>query len=364
VLALFAEPGAVVIETTPSGWQLALGAPVDGLHGWAALAAGVGVPPVAAAFIVAVLLAPLAGLALLALFVPGSKRSIPAMGIALLGFVTAVAGVHLELSHLGDLTTSVWAGAALSLSWLGLAGAAVVALEALGTAVAVPGLLAAIGAAVVALPLLAAPFIGASAVHGSNGRLLPAVVTAAASTNPSIGTLELHAQRDGSFAAELHRGVGTTLDEQSTIAATTTVLREAQDELAVLAGNLVTRSGYDVDTELQQRQIGFVLLPEAEPGAATAARLDAADALDSNATLVAVGETSNGFLWRFAAFEADPSLVAEPDVAALRTATLLATGTVFGIALLLAIPTGIRRRPVAESDEENPADTFEEDESV
>jgi hypothetical protein len=194
--------------------------------------------------------------------------------------------------------------------------------------------------------------------------MLPAVVTAAASTNPSIGTLELITIEDGTFSAVLHRGVGTTLDEQSTIAATTTELREAQEELAVLAGNLVARSGYDVASELQNRQIGFVLLPDADPGTATAARLDAADALDSNPTLIAVGETSNGSLWRFASFDEDPSLVAEPDVAALRTVTLVAAGTVFGIALLIAIPTGIRRRPVADADDENPADTFEEDESV
>ena len=96
-----------------------------------------------------------------------------------------------------------------------------------------------------------------------------------------------------------------------------------------------------------------------------AARLAAADALDSNAALIAVGETSNGFLWRFASFEADAARSSRSRMSrALRAATLVATGIVFGIALLLAIPTGTRRRPVADTDDENPADTFEEDESV
>ena len=364
-LALLADPGVPVLTTPASGWQLALGSAVPGLNGWSTFGASIGLPGAAAIIVVAVLLAPLAALALLALFLPGSRRSIPAMSLALLGFATAVLGAHIAVSHVGNTAAVIWTGSGLSLYWLGLTAAAILALEALGHAVPLPAMLAVAATTALAVPLLIAPFLGASTVTPNAGRLLPAFVTAEAQTNPDLGTIELVAQSDGSLRAALHRGSGTTLDEQSTTVSTSTTVTEEQQTVAALAGNLAAYSGYDVASAMQQQQVGFVVLADAEAGAATTVRTRAADALDSNPALIAIGETASGYLWRFDGLEVDESLISEANGGVVRTVDLAALALVFGIALLLAIPTGSRRRPVADrARDENPADTFEEDDNA
>ena len=50
-------------------------------------------------------------------------------------------------------------------------------------------------------------------------------------------------QSDGGILARLECGAGATLDQQSTLAATGTEQTDAIDELA---GNLVSRTGYEV----------------------------------------------------------------------------------------------------------------------
>jgi hypothetical protein len=356
---LLAEPGIPVVGGTTSGWQLALGSPAGGTNGWAAVTAGLGLPAASLFIIVAALLVPLAALALLSLFLPGSRRAIPLLAISLLGFATAVASAHLQLSHLGSAPVSIWTGAGLSLYWLGLVGAAAVALEALGKAVALPALLVTLGAAALAIPLIATSLGGHTAVHQSDGRMLPAFVTAESVGRPTIGTLALIGQDDGSLVATVHRGAGTALDERSTLDDTATVVSEDDKALATLAANLATHSGFDAAPELDRLGISFVLVPDAEAGPATAARTRAADALDSNDLFVAIGATDNGYLWRYAG---DATDVAEPAADPL---VLVPLGIVFGLAALLAIPTGTRRRAVASvPGDENPADTFEEDDNA
>ena len=356
-IAVLADPGVPSVFGAASSWQLALGAPAGGSNGWGAFAASLGLPAAATLVIVAALLAPLAALAVLSVFLPGSRRAIPMLALSLLGFVTAVASAHLELSHVGAATTPIWPGSGLSLYWLGLVGAAVVALEALASAVVLPALLAVIGSVALAAPLIAAPLLGTAAITETNGRMLPAFVTAQSRTEANLGTLELTAQADGSLAAVVHRGAGTPLDEQSTLAATNPA--EIEGDLATLAANIAARSGFDAAPALEQAGISFVLVPEAPAGAAAAARTRAADALDSNELFLAVGETDFGFLWRFTGtVEGVPSETAPAG-------QLLVLGLVFGAAALLAIPTGTRRRPVAAATgDEDPADTFEEDDNA
>ena len=358
-MSLLAEPGVPAGGGTTSGWQLALGSPAGGTDGWAAVTVGLGLPHASLFVIVAGLLVPLAALALLSLFLPGSRRAIPLLALSLLGFGTAVASAHLELSHLGSVPTAIWAGAGLSLYWLGLVGAAAVALEALGKAVALPALLVTIGSVALAVPLIVTSVGGHTAVHQSDGRMLPAFVTAESVERPTIGTLELVAQDDGSLVATVHRGTGTTLDERSTLEETSVVLAENEGDLATLAANLATHSGFDAAPELDRLGISFVLVPDAKAGPATAVRTRAADALDSNDLFVAIGATANGYLWRYVGDVTDATEPA-PD-----PLVLLSLGIVFGLAVLLAIPTGTRRRAVAsESGDENPADTFEEDDNA
>lgn len=355
-IAVLADPGVPSLFGAASGWQLALGSPAGGSNGWIAVTAALGLPSAATLVIVAAVLAPVAALAVLALFLPGSRRAIPPLAVALLGFITAVVSAHLELSHAAAATTPVWPGSGLSVYWLGLVGAVVVALEALASAVVLPALLSIVGSVALAAPLIVAPLLGATPVVETNGRILPAFVTAQSRTVDNLGTLLLTAQSDGSLAASVHRGAGTTLDERSTLVATDVSALDA--DLADLVGNLAARSGLDSSPALEQAGISFVLLPEVAPGAAAAARLRAADALDSNELFVAIGETDFGFLWRYTGTVTGIGPESAPPV------QLLGLGVVFGLAALLAIPTGTRRRPVAAAEaDENPAATFDEDEN-
>ncbi|GAB3605496.1 hypothetical protein GCM10027413_09050 [Conyzicola nivalis] len=365
-LALAADPGVPVGGSTTSGWQLALGSPVNGYSGWSNVAAALDLHDLAAPIIVAALLAPLAVLALLALFLPGSGRAVPSMVIAFLGFVTAVAAAHVHVSAVGESTVAIWPAAGLSLFWLGLIGAVVVTLEVLGRAVVLPALLVGATAVVLAGPLLAAPLVGDSDVRTSSGRTLPAFVSAEAAEDDMLGTLELTAQPSGALAAVIYRGEGTSLDSQSTLAATNTETTEAQRRLATLAGNLASKSGFDTAAEMQKLHIGFVLSPDATGEAATETRKRAGEALDGNPSLTAIGETSTGFLWRFAALDdSRPEVGPGPLGSPLGIIVTLTQGIVLIITLLLAVPTGSRRRARTPSSRPSePASTFEEDDNV
>lgn len=344
-LGLFAEPGVAVLSPAPSGWQLALGAPAGALHGWDAFLAALGLSTTFGPIIVVVLLGPVAALALLSLFLPGSRRAIPSMLIALLGFATAVVGAHIEVTIIGSQTTPIWPGAGLTLYWFGLVGGMVVALEALGRGAAAPSFVAGIALVVVAIPLFAAAASGSIAVTESNGRLLPAFVSAEAANRPQLGTLQLTAQPDGGIGVTVHRGEGTTLDEQSTLDATSTELSDADVRLAVLAGNIASRSGFDIASELDELQLAFVLLPPTADAEADVVHQRIAEALDGNRLLSPIGNTSTGYLWHYEALaDGEAPSGPGPSGTPIGLGILIAQGVIFGLALLLAVPTTRRRR--------------------
>lgn len=366
LLGLAADPGVPYVSGTTSGWQLVLGSPVNGYNGWTDFAAAIGLHDLAAPIIVASLLAPLAALALLSLFLPGSRRAVPAMVLALAGFATAVVAAHIQVTAVGEATTSVWPGSGLSLFWLGLVGAAIVALEALGRAVVLPALLVAAASAVLAGPLLAASIAGTTVAQPSSGRTLPAFVAAEAANDPTLGTLALIPQPSGALAAVLYRGDGTSLDAQSTLAATALEPTAAQKRLATLAGNLASKSGFDTAAEMDALHIGFVLAPDGSGTAATDVRKRAGEALDGNATLTAIGDTATGYLWRYPGLgDPEPAAEAPPFAAPIGIAVALVQGIVLVVTLLLAIPTGSRRRgrTISRGPTEA-APTFEEDDNV
>ena len=367
-LGIVADPGVPFVAGTTSGWQLSLGSAENGYNGWSEVATALNLHGLAAPIIVASLLTPLAVLALLSLFLPGSRRAIPAMVLALFGFVTAVAAAHVQVASIGAETVPLWPGAGLSLFWLGLVGAVAVALEAVGRLAVLPALLVAATSAVLAGPLLGATLFGTADVTASSGHSLPAYVSAQAVTDPDLGTLVLTAQPDGALSAVLHRGDGTSLDSQSTLASTNREATEEQLRIATLAGNLASQSGFDSIAEMQDLQIGFVVSPAATDGTAEAVttRKRAGEALDGNAQLTAIGDTDYGFLWRFAALEpgaapAGPGPLSSP----LGIIVAITQGIVLLAALLLAVPTGTRRRPRASSSNVlgEPASTFEQDEN-
>jgi len=355
-LAIFADPGAVVQSLEVSGWQLALASPGGDFSGWTAVLPGLGAP-----LVVAILLIPLAGLAVLALFLPGSRRAVPAMAIALVGFVTAVVGSHLAVSFDGVTPVTIWTGAALSVFWLGLVASAAIALEAIGRAVVLPALALMLTIGALAWPLILASLTGAVPIEAGTGRMLPAFVTAEAANNANLGTLEIVAQPDGGISVELHRGTGTTLDDESTLASTSTSASEAQQRIAILAGNLASRSGFDSAAELDALGIGFVVSGPATGEAAEETRTRVVESLDANPNFTAVGSTEFGYLWRY-----ETSATADPidtDRGVLGTVIIVTQGILLGALFLLAVPTPGRRRVAATvtDDEDELAADFDED---
>jgi hypothetical protein len=78
---------------------------------------------------------------------------------------------------------------------------------------------------------------------------------------------------------------------------------------------------------------------------------------------VPVGATDNGLLWRFAGLSTEKTITTVGNTDTVTGSLILVgQGIVFGMTLLLGIPTGRRRRlPVSGSNPGQPADTFDGD---
>ncbi|WP_108249861.1 glycosyltransferase family 2 protein [Planctomonas deserti] len=348
-LALLADPGVPVAFRPGSSWSLAIGYPAGTPAHLADLLAGVGLAGADGAALGTVLIAPLVLVALATLLLPGAARGIVGLVIAVLGFATAVLVSRVFVAFTGSDAVAVWPGSALSLAWLGLVGAAIVSLGAVRRGAIAPALAAAVGALVLVLPVLLAPVLGTSVVRASDGRTLPAFVTAEAVARPGIGTLVLRPTRDGGLAAELQRGSGDTLDEQTTLTYTATEEGPGDRRLGLLAVNLGSRSGLDASPELDDLRVGFVLLEPAsflgrsDPRAADQVEARVSAALDENPLLTRVGDTSSGVLWRYPAADELPGTWPEEPGntdTPIGLGVLTMQALVFGLTLLLAIPTG------------------------
>jgi hypothetical protein len=244
---------------------------------------------------------------------------------------------------------------------MGLVAASLVALESFRRAALPLGILAAITCAVLVIPLLGSYSLGTTSVK-AGGRILPAVVTVEAQGHPRTGTLVLTPQNGGGLAATIERNSGTTLDDQSTLASTSTQLSASDRKVAVLAGNLASRSGFDGSGSLNSLSIGFVLL--AADASNSSAHARAVEALNSNPLFAPVGQTNNGLLWRYGqATVANSTPPPGNTDTPLGAGILIGQGVIFGLTLLLGIPTARRRRrgKVSGSGFEDRARTFDAD---
>lgn len=350
---LLADPGVpfagAEVSADPIGRALlAAGFPTSDPGGWASL---LGHP----VWWVGLLVAPLAVLAVLSVL---TARWVTASGLIVItvaGLATAFAAVGVAVSF-GDAAVAVplWAGSGLSLAWVGLVGAAVVALDA-----GIPDrvrVLRPIGAlaAVLALAVAVAPALTAQLADSSTGRsvltngpvsTLPAFVAAEGRGSLAIGTLVLDPRDDG-LRVEVVWGGSATLSGQSTIDATRTTADDQRRELAALAADLVSPSTDDVVSRLAERGIGFVLLssaPSAQNDVVLGDRLSAATSLDQRDLLDPVGTTSRGDLWRVNT-DVTPRAPLDDHRATLQRLVALGSFGVLVIALLLAVPTAASRR--------------------
>ena len=344
-LALLADPGAPVASAAASGWQLLLASAQTGGHGWDAFLGSLGVPAASAAIVVPALLAPVIVLAIFGMTTRRSYRVFACLALALLGMGTAVVSTHTELGMIGSTTAPIWAGSGLSLYWLGLIGAACLAIDALPRPSFALAPVLAVALVVLSTPWFVDAAAGSTAVQAGSGRILPAFASAAAADRPDLGTLQLTGEPNGALSATVQRGTGTTLDQQSTLATTQSFLTEADRELGILAGNIASRSAFDVAGTMQRLQLGFVLVSPAATDEVSASVRRATEALDGNPVLTPVAQTPAGQLWAFAplapgAAPTGPGPLETP----LGVGVLVGQGVLVGLTILLAIPTTRRRR--------------------
>ena len=347
-IGILADPGVPVVREPGSILALLSGIPDSAQSGWTGLASMVGIDSSVLQIVLAIAVVPLGLLAVLALVLPGPSvtRAIVAVVGALLGLATAIASTRISLDAIGAEPVVLWAGPGLSLYWIGLVCAAVIGLHSLKRFSVAPGFLAATTVVVVAVPLVASTLLGSSAIQTTDGRLLPAFVTAEAASTPRVGTLVLTPQPDGGLESAIVNGTGVMLDDQSTLASTNRdPARDA--ELAELIGNLASLSGEDSTPRLADLGVEFVLLANPAPGdtepALVTTTTRSTAAFDANASLTTVGKTFAGTLWQITGTESLSSLP-EPAPTNLGSATgvlvLVGQGVVFLLMLLLALPAG------------------------
>jgi hypothetical protein len=347
---LLADPGVPFagdeVTADPLGRALlAAGFPTSDPGGWGALTGG----PV---WWIPLLVAPLAVLALLSVLTPRWLTATGLLLIAATGLATAFAAVGVAVSFDHAQPVPLWPGSGLSLAWLGVVGAAVLALDA-GIVERVR-VLRPIGAIVTlaALAVAVAPSLTAMTSETpravlTNGPVstLPAFVAAEGRGSTSVGTIVLDPRADG-LRVDVVWGGSATLSGQSTVEATRTWARPADQELATLAADLVTPSSEDAVAGLAARGIRFVLLesgPGGEDDVIRGARLTAATSLDQRNTLDSVGATTRGDLWRVTADVQPRAALDDHQVVLQRLVTGASIGVLL-VALLLAIPTAASRR--------------------
>ncbi len=351
-LALLADPGVPVARETPRLLALLLGSPTADYAGWhgflGTLASAFGAPALATfggPIVLAVVVAPIGVLAVLATFLRGGSRAIPALVVAAVGLLTAVgaSAIHLTITSGGE-TAAIWPGSGLSLYWLGLLLAATIALDGLGRFAVGPGIVALLGIALAAVPLAVSAATGTSAVQASTGRVLPALIAAEGETSAGLGTLDLSASGDADFTVVVQRGAGRTAERVLTLDTTDRSALAGDRATARLAANLVSDSGADDGKALEAASIQYVVLRDVHTDSAAYAR--ALQALDADPALAKVGETPQGTLWQHAGSPA-LSVAAGPGPWGTPLGALSATAqiVVFLVFGLLAIPT-VRRRGV------------------
>lgn len=346
ILAVLADPGSVwngPQATADAAGRLALatGFPTGDMAGWASWL-GVELAPW-----VAVLLAPLALLALASSVAPRWRAGITLLVVALSGLATAFLAVGVAVSFAQGEPVAIWSGSGLSLAWVGVTGAALVTLD---TALSMPRVrvlsaaVAGLSIAVCAVPALAAFHSDSSELTDGPASTLPAYVAAQAGADRQIGTLVLTPQNDGGLATEVAWGGSETLSAQTTILSTATELRGA--DLTTLAVDLLSARDFDAADELGMTGISYVLVAQVsgeESDRARSLRTAAVTSLDQRAGFVQAGSTDRGVLYRL---EADASPRAPLSSAEQATARLVITIQLMLVlaALLLSVPTRASRR--------------------
>ncbi|MBD3942038.1 glycosyl transferase [Microbacterium sp. NEAU-LLC] len=324
---------------------LAAGIPTSDLAGWTTIL------PDGPTWWVPLLSVPLALLALIAPLTQRWAAGTVLLVVTALGLGTAFAAVGVSVSFAQSTAVAVWPGAGLSLAWLGALGGALVSLDAgLAPRVAfvrsVAAALVLAGAVTLAIPALTSLTRGTATITNGPASTLPAFVAAEGRDDLDVGTIVLTPQPDEGVAAQIVWGGSETLGGQTTLLSTRTQTSPQDEAVAALAADLVTPSADDVVADLARHGVSFILLAPStapETDAARTTRLSATTALSQRDTLVVVGDTAKGELWRVV-----DDVAARPAETAATATTARWIGfaqlATFGVALLLAVPTAATRR--------------------
>lgn len=350
LLAVFADPGFIwqspQAQADAAGRMLlATGFPTGDLAGWALV-----LDPAVAAW-APLLLAPMALLALASALAPRWRAGFVLLAVAVAGLATAMLVVGIAISFAQGAPVAIWPGAALSLAWIGVVGAAAVALD---TLIALPRLrttaavVAGLALAVSAVPALTAVHAGRSVLAEGSGSTLPALIAANARGDRDLGTLVITPLGENSAATRVVWGASETLGAQTTLLSTATEVQGT--DVTALTVDLISTRDFDAAAELANLGIDFVLLDELPEGADDGAegfRLDAVIALDQRTGFVRGGDvTGIGVLWRLEESGVDGAARADQagdDQGVSRSVMTLQLLVVLA-ALLLAVPTRASRR--------------------
>lgn len=360
VWSLLADPGVPLADPggTDLGRRLLLGLGFPGGDGWTAMS---GLPVSAWTPLI------VAPLFVIALAAPVIGRTLPAVVLAitaLAGLGTALAVIGISVASDAQQIVTLWPGAALSLYWLAVVSAAVLALDALPAhppVRAVAGAFVMVTLAVSAVPALSAPLRGTAAITESTSSTLPAYVEAEGRGGLSTATFVLTPTADGAVVTDVVWGETASLGGQTTLRSARAAAEPGDDITARYAAELVADSGGTVVSDLAAHGIAYVLLGDPRGGASGApdgAGMDAATgmsrqaetSLDQRDDLEIVGDTAKGKLWRVTADVAPRGAPrGAGDTGEAWRVALLQAGVVLA-ALLLALPTRhslaeARRRP-------------------
>ncbi|WP_166986797.1 glycosyltransferase family 2 protein [Canibacter zhoujuaniae] len=351
ILAL-RDPGLNTPYEPGNLWHLLLGFPRNGLEGWAAIFANFGLADAPTTLLVGVLLAPLALLAAIGIYLGKVNVTIFASILGGLGLITAIFSANTYLTTSGENVVPLWTGSGLALYWIAVITLAASGSSMLGKAATPIAAIAIIANMVVVTPLLASLATGQSEARDTRTPV-PAIIQAAGSTNENMRTLALEALGDNSIKAEIITGSGTVLDEIRT-GHYTAELSAADQQLAELVAILASEGSPELNDQLVQNGVSFVLLRNTGD---TALRSALQEVFDQQVALEVTGPTEAGQLWTVVATEAaqqnataSANQAAELDtklpilnISALQLTshTLWAAQIVLLLAmLLLALPTG------------------------
>lgn len=347
-LTIFIDPG-VLTEYGPAGsLSTAAGFGVQGLGGWPDVFTALGLTVIPEIVLVGILLAPVAALALLGLYVSPIKRTLSGVLLAGVGLLSALLAPNLLFASVGSEPVALYSGSGLLLYWLGLATLAASGVAALGKLAPTLTAVTATAALVAVAPMVVAIASNTSAIVPNQHRL-PALVRADAQINPGVGTIVLTAQPDGeaAIASTLDRGAGLTLDQLRT-ARFAGPLREDEIELAGLTAALVSTGASETLSELSAAGVEFVVVtpPQHETQATSPSRLNVLGTLDANAALTSIGTTESGDLWRLNT-PAELTAAASPNPSWFEQLVWVAQLFVLIVVVLLALPTAeVVDRPV------------------